>query len=56
MIIMYKAHVFDLRIHVIGDEWKDMFNQFALAPWEIWKVGFAFLRLGAPRAVGVILE
>ena len=56
MIIMYMAHVFDLRIHVIGDEWKDMFNQFALAPWEIWKVGFAFLRLGASRAVGVILE
>ena len=56
MVIMYMAAVFKLRIHVIGDDWKDMFNQFVLAPWELWKVGFAFLRLGAPRALGVILE
>ena len=56
MVIVYMAHVVDLRIHVIGDDWKDLFNEFALAPWEIWKVGFAFLRLGAPRALGGILE
>ena len=56
MVIMYMAAVFKLRIHVIGGDWKDMFNQFVLAPWELWKVGFAFLRLGAPRALGVILE
>ena len=56
MAIMYMAHVFGLRIHAIRDDWKDMFDQFALAPWEIWKVGFAFLRLGAPHALGIIPE
>ena len=56
MVIMYMAHVFGLRIHVIGGDWKDMFNRFALAPWEIWKGDFAFLRLGAPPALGVVLE
>ena len=56
MVIMYMAAVFKLRIHVIGDDWKDMFNQFVLAPWGFGEVGFAFLRLGAPRALGVVLD
>ena len=60
MVLMYAARVFSLDLYVVTDDWKDMFNQFRLAPWELWKVGFAFGHLsdtiGDKTVLGVVLE
>ena len=60
MVLMYAARIFSLDLYVVTDDWKDMFNQFRLAPWELWKVGFAFGHLsdtiGDKTVLGVVLE
>ena len=60
MVLASAASVFKLPIYVLTDDWKDMFNQFHLAPWELWKVGFVFLFLddsGVPEtALSIVAE
>lgn len=60
MVLRHAARIFNEDIYVISDDWKDMFTQFRLAPWELWKVGFAFGHLsgtiGNKTVLGMILE
>mgnify|MGYP003920014363 FL=1 len=60
MVLLYMARTFKLDLYIITDDWKDMFNQFKLAPWELWKVGFAFAHIsdvvGDKTTMGIILE
>ena len=60
MVLMYAARVFKLDLYVITDDWEDMFNQFRLAPWELWKVEFVFGhvadKVGDKNVLGVVLE
>ena len=43
-VLRYLGRVFDLELVSLTDDFKDFFNQFALAPWEYWKVGFPWVR------------
>ena len=45
-VLRRAAHVLGEPIYVFGDDVKDYFNQLAMAPSELWKLGVVFLRQG----------
>lgn len=45
-VLRRAAHVLGEPIYIFGDDVKDYFNQLAMAPSELWKLGVVFLRQG----------
>lgn len=43
MVLRYACDIFGLKLVALADDFKDMFNQFKLATWELWKVGFPWI-------------
>ena len=44
VVLKHLGEVFQLPLIAISHDFKDFFNQFELAPWELWKVGFPWVR------------
>ena len=43
-VLSFAGRIFGLEPIILTDDFKDFFNQFAIAPWDLWKIGFPWVR------------